>query len=195
VDSGLGMTHGELIDNLGTIAHSGSKAFLEQLKASKADASLIGQFGVGFYSAFMAASKVTVSTRSYQPGEEGWLWSSDGQTGYEIEPAADLPRGTKIVLDLRDAEFADEHRVERVIKHYSNFVQFPIELNTKPVNTVQALWTKNRNEIKDADYEEFYKYIGHDTSSPLFRLHFAADAPSPSRRSSSCRRKTTSSSR
>ncbi|MES2569879.1 MAG: molecular chaperone HtpG, partial [Verrucomicrobiota bacterium] len=177
VDAGVGMTHGELIDNLGTIAHSGSKAFLETLKASKADASLIGQFGVGFYSAFMVADKVTVYTRSYQPGEEGWAWTSDGQTGYEIEPAADLPRGTKIVLQLRDDEFAEESRVEQVIKHYSNFVQFPIELNGKTVNTVQALWTKNRNEITDADYEEFYKYIGHDSEAPLYRLHFAADAP------------------
>ena len=81
-DAGLGMTHGELIDNLGTIAHSGSKAFLEQLKASKEDAQLIGQFGVGFYAAFMAAEKVTVFTRSYLPGETGWLWTSDGRTGY-----------------------------------------------------------------------------------------------------------------
>ncbi|MDB6154449.1 MAG: molecular chaperone Hsp90 [Chthoniobacteraceae bacterium] len=176
-DAGLGMTHGELIDNLGTIAHSGSKAFLEQLKASKADASLIGQFGVGFYSAFMVAEKVTVYSRSYQADEQGWVWTSDGQTGYEIESAADLPRGTKIVLQLREDEFAEESRVEQVIKHYSNFVQFPIELNEKPVNTVQALWTKNRNEITDADYEEFYKYIGHDSEAPLFRLHFAADAP------------------
>src|SRR3954469_9829116 len=101
-DAGVGMTHGELIDNLGTIAHSGSKAFLEQLKASKDDANLIGQFGVGFYSAFMVAEKVTVYTRSYQPGESGWLWSSDGRTGYEIEPASDLARGTKIVVQLKD---------------------------------------------------------------------------------------------
>ncbi len=176
-DSGLGMTHGELIDNLGTIAHSGSKAFLEQLKASKADASLIGQFGVGFYSAFMVAEKVTVYSRSYQAGEQGWIWSSDGATGYEIEPAGDLPRGTKIVLQLRDSEYAGATRIEEIIKRYSNFVQFPIELNGTAVNTVQALWTKNKNEIVDSDYEEFYKYIGHDSDAPSYRLHFSADAP------------------
>ena len=176
-DAGIGMTHAELIENLGTIAHSGSKAFLEQLKANQNDARLIGQFGVGFYSAFMVADKVTLYTRSSQPAEQGWIWISDGQTGYEIEPATDLPRGTKVVLQLRDSEFASATRIEQIIKHYSNFVPFPIELNGKAVNTVQALWTKNRNEISDADYEEFYKYIGHDTGAPLYRLHFAADAP------------------
>lgn len=176
-DAGLGMTHGELIDNLGTIAHSGSKAFLEQLKAAKGDAHLIGQFGVGFYSAFMVADKVTVYTRSHAPGEQGWIWTSDGQTGYEIEPAGELDRGTKIVLHLRDTEFAQKHRVESIIKRYSNFVPFPIELDGEVVNTVQALWTKNKSEVTDADYEEFYKYIGHDTEAPLYRLHFNADAP------------------
>ncbi len=176
-DAGLGMTHAELIDNLGTIAHSGSKAFLEQVKAHKNDANLIGQFGVGFYSAFMAAEKVAVSTRSYLPDEQGWTWTSDGQSGYEIEPASDLPRGTRIVLHLREDEFAKPTRIEHVIKHYSNFVQFPIELNGAVVNTVQALWNKNRNEIADAEYEEFYKYIGHDATAPHYRLHYSTDAP------------------
>ncbi|MEQ1859626.1 MAG: molecular chaperone HtpG [Chthoniobacteraceae bacterium] len=176
-DSGLGMTHGELIDNLGTIAHSGSKAFLEQIKAKQGDTNLIGQFGVGFYSAFMVAEKVTVFSRSHAPGEQGWIWTSDGQTGYEIEPAGELDRGTKIVLQLRDTEFAQAQRVEGIIKRYSNFVPFPIELNGTVVNTVQALWTKNKSEVTDADYEEFYKYIGHDTEAPLYRLHFNVDAP------------------
>jgi len=176
-DAGIGMTHAELVENLGTIAHSGSKAFLEQVKANKGDAHLIGQFGVGFYAAFMVAEKVTVYTRSYQPEEQGWVWSSDGQTGYDIEPATDLARGTKVLLQLRESEFAGATRIEQIIKHYSNFVQFPIELNGNAVNTVQALWTKNRNEISDAEYDEFYKYIGHDTAAPLYRLHFAADAP------------------
>ena len=176
-DAGLGMTHGELIDNLGTIAHSGSKAFLEQLKASKDNASLIGQFGVGFYSAFMAGEKVTVFTRSYQPGEQGWMWTSDGQTGYEIEPAGELSRGTKVVVQLRDAEFAQASNIERIIKHYSNFVPFPIELNGTAVNTVQALWTRSKKEITDAEYEDFYKFVGHDSEPATYRLHFTADAP------------------
>jgi len=176
-DTGIGMTHGELIDNLGTIAHSGSKAFLEQLKANKNDANLIGQFGVGFYSAFMVAEKVTVYTRSYQPGESGWVWSSDGRTGYEIDAASDLSRGTKIVVQLQETEFAQASNVERIIKHYSNFVQFPIELNGNAVNTVQALWTKNKSEITDEEYTDFYKYVAHESEPPRYRLHFSADAP------------------
>ena len=176
-DAGLGMTHGELIDNLGTIAHSGSKAFLEQLKATKDDAHLIGQFGVGFYAAFMVAENVTVFSRSYLPGESGWMWTSDGRTGYEIEPAGELSRGTRIVLQLRDTEFATASRIDQIIKHYSNFVQFPIELNGTAVNTVQALWTKNKSEITDEEYTEFYHYVGHDSGAPHYRLHFSADAP------------------
>lgn len=176
-DVGVGMTRTELVENLGTIAHSGSRAFLERVKANQGDANLIGQFGVGFYSAFMVAEKVTVYTRSYQPGEQGCIWSSDGSGGYEIEEASDLERGTRIVLTLRDSEFASASRVKQVIEHYSNFVQFPIELNGEAVNTVQALWTKNKSEVSESDYEEFYKYIGHDSQPPLYRLHFNADAP------------------
>ena len=176
-DSGIGMTQAELVENLGTIAHSGSKAFLEQIKQAKGDASLIGQFGVGFYSAFMVADTVTVYTRSYRPDAQGWKWTSDGKTGYEIEPAEDLERGTKIVLHLRDTEYSEGYKVESIIKRYSNFVSFSIELNGNPVNTIQPLWTKNRSEISDEDYTEFYKYIGHDTEAPEYRLHFNADAP------------------
>jgi len=176
-DAGIGMTHAELIDNLGTIAHSGSKAFLEQVKASKGDTHLIGQFGVGFYSAFMVAEKVTVFTRSYQSAESGWMWSSDGRTGYDIEPAGELARGTKIVVQLKETEFAQESRIEQIIKHYSNFVPFPIELNGKTVNTAQALWTKNKSEITAGEYDEFYRFVGHDSEAPLYHLHFATDAP------------------
>ncbi|HEY2341511.1 MAG TPA: molecular chaperone HtpG [Chthoniobacteraceae bacterium] len=176
-DAGIGMTREELVENLGTIAHSGSKAFLEQLKAANSDASLIGQFGVGFYSAFMVAEKVIVHTRSYQPAEQGWIWSSDGASGYEMEPASDLERGTRIILKLRDGEFASASRIEQIIKRYSNFVPFPIELNGNVVNTVQALWTKNKSEVTESEYEEFYKYIAHDSEPPQYRLHFNADAP------------------
>jgi TNF receptor-associated protein 1 len=179
-DTGIGMTHAELVENLGTIAHSGSKAFLNSLQtAGKTDLSLIGQFGVGFYSAFMAGKKVVVSTRSSRPEEGGWHWTSEGMGGYEIEPAPDLPRGTRIVVHLKDEQkdFAAEWRVNGIIKRYSNFVSFPIELNGKPVNTVQAIWTRNKNDIKEEEYDEFYKYVGHDQEKPLYRLHFSADAP------------------
>src|ERR1017187_604636 len=179
-DTGLGMTHGELIENLGTIAHSGTKAFLKQLaEDKKPDVGLIGQFGVGFYSAFMVAKKVTVLSRSFAPDEQGWQWTSEGAGGYELAPAADLPRGTKITLELKDdaKDFAQESTVERIIQRYSSFVPFPIELNTERLNTVQAIWARNKNEIKEEEYNEFYTFVGHDHDKPLFRLHFSADAP------------------
>jgi molecular chaperone HtpG len=179
-DTGLGMTHGELVENLGTIAHSGTKAFLKQLaEEKKPDVGLIGQFGVGFYSAFMVAKKVTVLSRSFAPDEQGWQWTSEGMGGYDLAPAADLPRGTKITLELKDdaKDFAQESTVERIIHRYSSFVPFPIELNTKRLNTVQAIWARNKNEIKEEEYNEFYTFVGHDHDKPLFRLHFSADAP------------------
>jgi molecular chaperone HtpG len=179
-DTGLGMTHGELVENLGTIAHSGTKAFLKQLaEEKKPDVGLIGQFGVGFYSAFMVAKKVTVWSRSFAPDEQGWQWTSEGMGGYDLAPAADLPRGTKITLELKDdaKDFAQEATVERIIHRYSSFVPFPIELNTKRLNTVQAIWARNKNEIKEEEYNEFYTFVGHDHDKPLFRLHFSADAP------------------
>ena len=105
-DSGIGMTHDELVQNLGTIAHSGSRQFLEQIKKQQAagDTRLIGQFGVGFYAAFMVADRVSVATRSYRKDEKGWTWTSDGKTGFEIEETSDLPRGTQITLQLKEAE-------------------------------------------------------------------------------------------
>ena len=179
-DTGLGMTHGELVENLGTIAHSGTKAFLKQLaEDKKPDVGLIGQFGVGFYSAFMVAKKVTVLSRSFGPDESGWQWTSEGMGGYDLTPAADLPRGTKITLDLKDdaKEFSKEPVVERIIQRYSSFVPFPIELNGKRLNTVQAIWARSKSEIKDEEYNEFYTFVGHDHDAPQYRLHFTADAP------------------
>ena len=179
-DTGCGMTHGELVENLGTIAHSGTRAFLKQLaEDKKPDVGLIGQFGVGFYSAFMVAKKVTVFSRSLAPEAQGWQWTSEGMGGYQITPVADLPRGTRIVLELKDdaRDFAQEGTVEHIIHRYSSFVPFPIELNGKRLNTVQAIWARNKNEIKEEEYNEFYTFIGHDHDQPLFRLHFTADAP------------------
>ena len=179
-DTGVGMTHAELVQNLGTIAHSGTKAFLKQMaEDKKPDVNLIGQFGVGFYSAFMAAKKVTVLSRSAAPEESGWQWTSEGTGGYEIVPAADLPRGTKITLELKDdaKDFAQASTIERIIKRYSSFVPFPIELNGTRLNTVQAIWARNKSEIKEEEYTEFYQFVGHDHESPLYRLHFSADAP------------------
>src|SRR5204863_6790665 len=130
-DTGIGMTHGELIENLGTIAHSGSKAFLKSLtEEKKPDLNLIGQFGVGFYSAFMVADKVIVETRAAASDEQGWRWTSTGGGGYEIEPAGEIPRGTKITLHLTEEQkdLAQDSKLESIIKRYSNFVPFSIHL-------------------------------------------------------------------
>ncbi|HVT73523.1 MAG TPA: ATP-binding protein, partial [Lacunisphaera sp.] len=151
-DYGIGMTRAELVENLGTIAHSGSKAFLKALsEGEQKSTSLIGQFGVGFYSAFMVAKSVRVYSRSWRTAEPGHVWSSDGSGSYEIEEAADLSRGTKIVIELKDecGEFASDSRIKGILERYSAFVSFPINLNGKQVNTIQALWLRNKNEIKD----------------------------------------------
>ncbi|MCC6232131.1 MAG: molecular chaperone HtpG [Verrucomicrobiales bacterium] len=180
-DTGIGMTRDELVENLGTIAHSGSKAFLQKLAEAKEKpaVNLIGQFGVGFYSAFMVATQVEVFTRSHQPDGEGWHWVSDGAGGYDIEPGEALPRGTRIVLHLKDdaKEFAENWQLEQTLKRYSSFVPFPIKVSDKVLNTVQALWARSKSEIKEEEYKEFYEFIGHDPEPPLARLHFNADAP------------------
>jgi molecular chaperone HtpG len=180
IDTGIGMTREELEANLGTIAHSGSNTFLAELaEAAKKDVSLIGQFGVGFYSAFMAGKKVRVLSRSYIPDAEGYEWSSDGSGSYTLKEEKGLRRGTKIIVELKDdaQEFADEAKIRQIIKQYSNFAPFPIKVKGETVNTVQALWTRNKNEIKDEEYTEFYRFIGNAFDDPRFRLHFSADAP------------------
>ena len=179
-DFGVGMTKAELIENLGTIAHSGSKAFLQALGESGAkSANLIGQFGVGFYSAFMVAKRVRVYSHSWRAAEPGHLWESDGSGSYAVEEAEGQRRGCKIVVELRDecSQFAQASTIEGILKRYSSFVQFPINLNGKRVNTIQALWLRNKNEIKDEEYTEFYRFQANAFDTPRLRLHFSADAP------------------
>jgi TNF receptor-associated protein 1 len=179
-DFGIGMTQAELVENLGTIAHSGSKAFLKALGESGAkNTNLIGQFGVGFYSAFMVAKSVKVYTHSWRTGEPGQAWTSDGGGSYEVEESEGQRRGAKIVIELKDdcAEFSQEWRVKEILERYSAFVSFPINLNGKRINTVQALWLRNKNEIKEEEYTEFYKFQAHAYDEPRLRLHFSADAP------------------
>jgi TNF receptor-associated protein 1 len=179
-DFGIGMTQAELVENLGTIAHSGSKAFVKALgTGDQKAAGLIGQFGVGFYSAFMVAKSVKVYTHSWREGEPGLLWTSDGAGSYAIEESAGERRGSKIVVELTDecAEFSQDWRVREIIERYSAFVSFPINLNGKRINTVQALWLRGKAEIKDEEYDEFYKFQAHDSEKPRLRLHFSADAP------------------
>ena len=178
-DTGIGMTGEELVANLGTIAHSGSNSFLADLaEAARKDVSLIGQFGVGFYSAFMAGSKVRVQSRSWD-GTEGHEWVSDGTGSFEISECPGLHRGTKIIISLKEGceDYAKKWKVESIIKQYSSFVPIPIKLEGDTVNTVQALWARNKSEISDDEYLEFYKFIANAADDPLYRLHFSTDAP------------------
>jgi TNF receptor-associated protein 1 len=179
-DYGIGMTRDELVKNLGTIAHSGSKQFLKALGEDGAkNSNLIGQFGVGFYSAFMVAKSVKVYSKSWRATEPGHVWSSDGSGSYEVEEVADLRRGSKIVIELKDdcGDYSADWKIKEILERYSAFVSFPIKLNDKHINTVQALWLRSKNEIKDEEYTEFYKFQAHAHDEPRLRLHFSADAP------------------
>ena len=179
-DFGVGMTREELQKNLGTIAHSGSKAFVKTLaEGAKKDVNLIGQFGVGFYAAFMVAKRVKVYSRSYHLEGTGHCWTSEGTGSFEIEESEGQRRGTKIVLELKDDchEFANASRLREILRKYSSFVPFAINLNGEKVNTVQALWLRSKSEIKDEEYTEFYKYQASAYDEPRYRLHFSADAP------------------
>jgi molecular chaperone HtpG len=179
-DFGLGMTRTELVENLGTIAHSGSKAFLKSLaEGDQKNTSLIGQFGVGFYSAFMVAKSVKVYSHSWRAAEPGHVWSSDGSGSYEIEESDGERRGAKVVIQLKDdcSDFSQDWKVKEILERYSAFVAFPINLNGKHVNAIQALWLRNKKEIKDEEYTAFYKFQAHAFDDPRLRLHFSADAP------------------
>lgn len=179
-DSGDGMTRDQLAENLGTIAHSGTRSYLSKLAASaQQDVNLIGQFGVGFYSAFMVAKKVTVETKSYHPDSPGWRWESDGSGEYTISPAEGLTRGTRITIELKDdaSEYAEDVRIKQIIRQFSNFVSFPILVNSEKVNTIQAIWLRNKSEVTEEEYNEFFKFISNSGADPAYRMHFSADAP------------------
>ena len=208
-DTGIGMNDEDLTNNLGTIARSGTKAFMEKLTAEAAkDSALIGQFGVGFYSAFMAASKIDVYTRKAASDGKIWHWSSDGTNSYEIEEVAadsdaakkygfDNPEktGSAIEMHLNDdsKEFASRWKIEELIKRYSDHIAFPIYLHyeqkkyddkgketgseskVEQVNSASALWKRAKSELKEADYNEFYKTFGHDGQDPLLYIHTHAE--------------------
>lgn len=179
-DFGIGMTHEELIENLGTIAHSGSKAFLNALKeGGEQNDNLIGQFGVGFYSVFMVADSVKAYTRSWHNEGKCYCWSSDGSGAYEIEEVEGERRGTRIVISLKEEykDFAKKTRLEEIIKKYSAFVQFPVMVEGEKLNTVGAIWLKGKSDISDEEYKEFYKFQAKAFDDPRFWLHFSADAP------------------
>lgn len=180
-DTGIGMTRDELIENIGTIAHSGSAEFIRQAMADKENSSsIIGRFGVGFYSVFMVADKVSIRTRSFRPEAKAVEWISDGQGTYSLaEIEDDLPRGTTISVSLKEdgKEFAAKHRITAIIKKHSNFISFPILVQDEKVNTVQALWRENKFSVTPEQYAEFYRFLTYDHEEPLDILHMSVDAP------------------
>lgn len=198
-DSGIGMNHDELIQNLGTIAHSGAKAFLSKAgEGNKATLEeIIGQFGVGFYSVFMVAAEVTVTSRSYRPEDQAWTWSSQGDSRFTLTPAAKSDRGTTILIKLKDdaEEFANNWRIEQIVKKHSDYVSFPIYLQEpapvgdteegaeeekpkeKVVNRRTALWRQSASQVKPEEYKEFYQQLTFDTQEPMLHIHLVADVP------------------
>ncbi len=194
-DNGIGMTESELEENLGTIAHSGTKAFLKSLTdAQKADSNLIGQFGVGFYSVFMVSDRVEVISRAYG-SDKAFKWTSEGRDSYTIEEASKSGVGTDIVIYLNsdNTNFASRWRIEDLVKEYSNHIAYPIyltyeenkyddkynvtgkETKTEQINSAEALWTRPKSELKEEDYNDFYKNSYSDTEKPLFYLHTKAE--------------------
>jgi molecular chaperone HtpG len=193
-DSGIGMTEAELVENLGTVAKSGSASFLEKLEAgAKKDVSIIGQFGVGFYSAYLVADRVEVVSRAAGT-DKAWKWTSTGRDTFEVEPAERTARGTEIRLHLKDEhkEFLDGWRLRDLVRRYSDYVAYPIELETKApadpekkdapeetkwetINKGRALWQRPKSEITDEQYEELYKHLTHAWEPPVARTHFRVE--------------------
>jgi len=188
-DNGIGMDKADLVESLGTIARSGTKKFLEQLTGdSKKDSNLIGQFGVGFYSCYMVADKVEVVTKKAL-GKQGYLWKSDGKTGFTISETSKKENGTTIKLFLNEDgdEYSSKWSIQSVIKKYSDHIAFPIELHYEEevekkieqkvdqVNSASAFWKKSKSSLKAKDYNEFYKSLSADTEDPLLRLHTQAE--------------------
>ena len=182
-DTGIGMTAQEIVTNIGTIAKSGSAEFLNKLseEAKQKDISnIIGKFGVGFYSVFMVAKEVVITSKSYLKDEPAVQWRSDGSGTFKVSELDEpVKRGTKIEVYLKDdaKEFAEKYRLEGIIKKHSNFIQFPIYLENEKVNTVTALWREPKSSIKPKQYEEFYKFLTYDTEPPLSTVHVSIDAP------------------
>lgn len=174
-DNGIGMTYDEVDENIGTIAKSGSKVFKEQLEAAKkADIDIIGQFGVGFYSAFIVADKVTLETRSPY-SENGVRWVSSGDGNYEIEEISKENRGTEITLHLKAgeeySEFLEEWKIKDLVKKYSNYIRYEIYFKDEVINSTKPIWKRDKKELKDEDYNEFYKATFHDWNDPLFHIN------------------------
>lgn len=170
-DNGIGMTQDELINNIGTVARSGTLEFFKRLKeeGKSGDGNFIGQFGVGFYSVFMVTDEVTIETRSADSDSKGYRWKSSGEGTFTIEEFDKKSRGTRISFTLKESakEFSSEYRVKEIIEKYSNFADFPIVLKGNKINKVTALWQRKADEITDKDAHEFYKFLTNDIDDPL----------------------------
>jgi molecular chaperone HtpG len=193
-DTGIGMTHDELVKNLGTIAHSGSREFLDMVsQRGQKDVNLIGQFGVGFYSAYLVADHVEVISRAAGKDSKAWRWTSDAKGSFTVEPAERATRGTSVILHLKpeQKEFLDTWRLRSLITQYSDYVSHPIKLRTEKttgegdakktetqlevVNKASALWQRAKSDITDEQYQEFYKHLSHDWDKPLAWTHFRTE--------------------
>ncbi|MCB0264741.1 MAG: molecular chaperone HtpG [Calditrichaeota bacterium] len=178
-DSGIGMNHDDLVKRIGTVASSGTLEFIEQMKKSdkKIDADMIGQFGVGFYSVFMVTDEVIIETRHADVDAKGYRWKSDGQGTFTIEEIDKPTRGTTISFTLNEQsqEFSQSHRLGHIINKYSNFVDFPILLNGERANKVDALWHRNKSDIKQEELNEFYKFVANDFQDPVSHLHLSIE--------------------
>ena len=175
IDNGIGMTYEEVDDNIGTIAKSGSKLFKEQLEeAKKGDIDIIGQFGVGFYSGFIVADKITLETKSPY-SENGVKWVSSGDGNYEIEEISKEDRGTKITLHLKEGdeynEFLEDWKIKDLVKKYSNYIRYEIYFGNEVINSTKPIWKKDKKELKDEDYNEFYKATFHDWNDPMLHIN------------------------
>ena len=174
-DNGIGMTYEEVDDNIGTIAKSGSKLFKEQLEeAKKGEIDIIGQFGVGFYSGFIVADKITLETKSPY-SKNGVKWVSSGDGNYEIEEISKQDRGTKITLHLKDGdeynEFLEDWKIKELVKKYSNYIRYEIYFGDEVINSTKPIWKKDKKELKGEDYNEFYKATFHDWNDPLLHIN------------------------
>jgi molecular chaperone HtpG len=181
VDTGCGMTRDELVENLGTIAKSGTEAFMRSVADNKDAASnLIGRFGVGFYSVFMVADSVTVTSRSLRPEAAPARWICDGSGSFTVEELSEpAPRGTTIEITLKEdtKEYADPERVKAVLRKHSNFISFPILVDGEKTNTIPALWRESKFSVTPEQYKEFYQFLTYDTEEPLATIHVSVDAP------------------
>ncbi|KAB8143260.1 molecular chaperone HtpG [Chloroflexia bacterium SDU3-3] len=177
-DTGIGMTAEEQIENLGTIAKSGARDLIQRLEASQRG-SIIGQFGVGFYSAFVVADEVAVVSRSFRPEAQASEWRSQGEDTFTLHPTERAERGTSIILKLKEdaKEFAEDWRIKQIIKKHSDYISFPIYVGEEQANQRTAIWRKAPREVKQEDYEEFYRQSTMDFSAPLHQLHLATEAP------------------